>query len=101
MFVDRAGLRYGARDSGAAGEHAQAGGQHLAGASPVEGMFGDFPEAGGLHEVVSAAHDHHTAALDTHQQILNGVAHHANYAEQQFGAMDERNARALRDVRCT
>lgn len=64
-------------------------------------MFGDFPEAAGLHEVVGAAHDHHTTALDTHQRILNGVAHHANYAEQQFGAMDERNAQALRDVRCT
>lgn len=101
VYVDREKLRYGAADSGAAGAHAQAGGQHLAGASPAAGMFGDFPAAHGFGEAVSAAHEHHSAVLEHHQQILRGIAEKARYAEQQFGAMDERAAQALRDVRCT
>lgn len=101
MFVDRAGLRYGAADSGAAGEHTQAGAEQLAGASPSAGMFGDFPDADGLHETLSAAHQHHRAVLDDHRQILGGIAEKAGHAERRFGAMDDRNAQALRDVRCT
>ena len=101
MFVDRAGLRYGAADSGVAGEHAQAGGKHLAGSVPTAGMFGDFTDAHGLQQTVSAAREHHSTVLDKHQQILNGIADKARYAETEFGAMDERNAQALRDVRCT
>ncbi len=101
MFVDRAGLRYGASDSGVAGEHARAGGQHLAGSAPAAGMFGDFADADGFHQTLSAAHAHHSTVLDRHQQILGGIADKARCAETQFGAMDERNARALRDVRCT
>jgi hypothetical protein len=99
MFVDRGKLRYGAADSGAAGEHAQAGGEHLAGASPAAGMFGDFPDAHGLHETLSEAHDHHSTALDRHREILEGVAAKANYAEKRFGAMDDHNAQVLRAVR--
>lgn len=101
MFVDRAGLRYGAADSGAAGEHSRAGAEHLGATSPTAGMFGDFPDAHGLHETISQAHQHHSTALDGHCQILDGVAEKASYAETQFGAMDERNAATLRDVRCT
>lgn len=99
MFVDRGKLRYGAADSGVAGEHAQAAGEHLAGASPSAGMFGDFPDAHGLHETLSAAHDHHSTVLGKHREVLEGVAAKANYAEQRFGAMDEHNAEALRAVR--
>jgi hypothetical protein len=99
MFVDRGKLRYGAADSGAAGEHAQAGGEHLAGASPTAGMFGDFPDADGLHETLTAAHDHHSTVLDRHREILEGVAAKANYAEKRFGAMDDHNAEVLRAVR--
>jgi hypothetical protein len=99
MFVDRGKLRYGAADSGAAGEHAQAGGEHLAGASPAAGMFGDFPAAHGLHVTVSDALDHLSTALDRHREILEGVAAKANYAEKRFGAMDDHNAEVLRAVR--
>ncbi|MEO8815687.1 MAG: DUF2563 family protein [Mycobacterium sp.] len=101
VYVDRKKLRHGAADSGAAGEHADAGRQHLAGAAPAAGMFGDFPDAHGFGETVGAAHEHHSAVLEHHQQILRGIAEKASYAEQRFGAMDERAARALRDVRCT
>jgi hypothetical protein len=99
MFVDRGTLRYGAADSGAAGEHAQAGAEHLAGASPTAGMFGDFPDADGLHQTLSAAHEHHSTVLGKHREVLEGVAEKANYAEKRFGAMDEHNAQALRAVR--
>lgn len=99
MFVDRGKLRYGAADSGAAGEHAQAGGERLAGASPAAGMFGDFPDAEGMHETLSAAHEHHSTVLDKHREVLEGIAAKANYAEKRFGAMDEHNAQVLRAVR--
>ncbi|OBH16122.1 DUF2563 family protein [Mycolicibacter sinensis] len=99
MYVDRGKLRYGAADSGAAGEHAQAGGEHLAGVSPTAGMFGDFPDARGMHETLSAAHQHHNTVLNRHREVLEGVAATANYAEKRFGAMDEHHAQVLRAVR--
>lgn len=99
MFVDRAKLRYGAADSGVAGEHAQVGGHQLAAASPMAGMFGDFPDAHGFHETLSAAHDHHNTVLEKHREVLESVAAKANYAEKRFGANDDHNAEVLRAVR--
>jgi Protein of unknown function (DUF2563) len=98
MFVDTATLHSGAAQSYRASEHAQAGANHLSGASPVAGMFGDFADADDFYAALSVAHAHHVASLQNHQESLNDVgarAHHTAYA---FTAMDERSAEELREL---
>ena len=98
MFVDTAKLHSGAAESHRASEHAQAGANHLSGAPPVAGMFGDFAAADDFHDALSAAHAHHVKALQNHQENLNDVgakAHRAGYA---FSATEDHNTKVLREV---
>jgi hypothetical protein len=98
MFVDTAQLHSGASESRRASEHAQAGVNHLSGATPVAGMFGSFAAADDFHEAVSAAHAYHVKALHNHQENLNDVgtkAHRAGYA---FTATEDQNMKVLREV---
>jgi Protein of unknown function (DUF2563) len=98
MFVDTAKLHSGAAESHRAGEHAQAGANHLLATSPIAGMFGDFDAAAEFHEAVSAAHTHHIRALQGHQENLNDVgakAHRVGYA---FSATEDHNVKVLRDL---
>jgi Protein of unknown function (DUF2563) len=98
MFVDTAKLHSGAAGSYRASEHAQAGANHLSGAQPVSGMFGDFADADDFCTALGAAHAHHVESLRNHQETLNNVgarAHHAGYA---FTAMDERGTEELREL---
>jgi hypothetical protein len=98
MFVDTAKLHAGAAGSYRASEHAQAGANHLSGAPPASGMFGDFADADDFCTALSAAHAHHVQSLQNHQETLNDVgarAHHAGYA---FTAMDERGTEELREI---
>ena len=98
MFVDTAKLHSGAAESHRASEHAQAGANHLSGAPPVAGMFGDFAAADDFHDAVSAAHAHHVKALQNHQENLNDVgakAHRVGYA---FSATEDHNTKVLREV---
>jgi hypothetical protein len=99
MRVDTDKLHSGAAQSYRASEHAQTGANHLSGAAPVSGMFGDFADADDFHAALSAAHAHHVESLQNHQESLNDVgarAHHAGYA---FTAMDDRGAEELRELR--
>ncbi|EUA42874.1 hypothetical protein I552_7615 [Mycobacterium xenopi 3993] len=73
MFVDTGSLHSGADDSHRAGGHAGDSANHLAGTSPVAGMFGDFAAAHEFHQAVSQAHTHHTNELRGHQQTLSDV----------------------------
>jgi|SRR5579875_2968272 len=101
MFVDTGLLHVGATDSHRAGEHAQAGHDHLAGAPLAAGMFGGFAAADTFHETVSAAHAHHLTTLSTHQQILSGVGRAAIDTAYDFTVTEHHSQKLLRDVRCT
>ena len=92
MFVDTAKLHSGAAESHRASEHAQAGADSLSAVPPLAGMFGDF------HDAVSAAHAHHVKALQSHQQSLDDVGARAHRTGYAFSAMDDRNARELREL---
>jgi len=99
MFVDAAKLHSGADKSYSASEHAQAGANHLAGSSPVSGMFGDFADADDFHEAIAAAHAQHVRSLQGHQQRLNDVGAKAHRTGSAFIAMDDQNASELRRLR--
>jgi hypothetical protein len=101
MFVDTAMLRSGAADSRRAGEHAGDGAGHLTGSPPAAGMFGDFDAAELFHQAISSAHTSHVKTLQRHREILTAVGRQANKAASSFTAMENHNAKALRDVRCT
>ena len=98
MFVDTKKLHSGAAESIHASEHAQAGANHLSGVAPVAGMFGDFAAADDFHDAVTAAHTYHVKALQNHQQSLNDVGAKAHRAGYSFSAMDDNNAKVLREV---
>jgi hypothetical protein len=98
MFVDTALLHSGARESYRASEHAQAGANHLLSATPVAGMFGAFDAAEEFHDAVTAAHGHHVKTLQSHQQNLDEVGTRAHHVASSFSAMDDDNAKALREV---
>lgn len=98
MRVDPAKLHSGATGSFQASEHAQAGANHLSGASPVAGIFGDFAEADDFFTALSAAHTHHVQSLQNHQETLNDVGTRAHRAGYAFTAMDERGAEELREL---
>lgn len=100
MFVDTGLLHGGASESRRAGVHADDGANHLAGTSPVSGMFGDFDDAHEFHEIVTVAHTHHAAMLRAHQEMLGNVGDKAHTAATAFTAMEERNKVALEAVRC-
>ncbi len=101
MFVNTGMLHSGAADSGRAGEHAQTGGNHLAGASLAAAMFGDFEAARAFHETVSTAHAHHVTTLQSHQEFLSGIGRKARRVANDFTAMEEHSAAELREVGCT
>lgn len=98
MFIDTAMLHSGAAESHRASEHAEAGASHLSGATPAAGMFGDFAAADDFHDAVTAAHTYHVKALQNHQQSLNDVGAKAHRAGYSFSAMDDNNAKVLREV---
>jgi uncharacterized protein DUF2563 len=98
MRVDTAMLHSGAAGSFQAGEHAQAGANHLSSALPAAGMFGDFPGADEFHEALSAAQTQHISSLQNHQQSLSDVGAWAHRAGYSFTAMDERSASELREL---
>ena len=98
MRVDTAELHAGATGSFRACEHAQAGANHLSGAPPVAGMFGDFADADDFHQALSAAHAQHLASLQNHQQSLNDVGARAHHAGYSFTAMDEHGTSELREL---
>ncbi|BBU24741.1 DUF2563 family protein [Mycobacterium xenopi] len=100
MFVDTGSLHSGADDSHRAGGHAGDSANHLAGTSPVAGMFGDFAAAHEFHQAVSQAHTHHTNELRGHQQTLSDVGDKARTAATAFTDMEERNTVKLDAVRC-
>jgi len=98
MFVDTAMLHSGAAQSHRASEHAQDGANHLSGAAPVAGMFGNFAAADDFHDAVSAAHDHHVKTLQNHQQNLNDVGAKTHHVAYSFSATEDNNTKVLRDV---
>jgi Protein of unknown function (DUF2563) len=98
MFVDTAKLHSGAAQSYRASEHAQAGANHLSGAPPTAGIFGDFADADDFYTALSAAHAHHVESLQNHQESLNDVGARAHRAGDAFTAMDERSAEELREL---
>jgi hypothetical protein len=91
-------LHSGATDSGLAGEHAQTGGDHLAGASPAAGMFGDFNAAHAFHGTVTEARTHHVEGLQRHQEFLTGIDQKARQAATNFTVMEDQNIAAMREV---
>lgn len=99
MFVDPGLLHVGAGESHRAGEHAQAGADHLAQGPLMSGMFGDFAAADAFHEAVGSAHARHVKSLRAHHEALSAVGTKARYAATEFTGMDERNAGQLRAVR--
>lgn len=101
MFVDTGMLHSGATDSHRAGEQAHTGANYLAGAPLAVGIFGDFAAAEAFHETLRAAHTHHLNALECHQEILIGIGQKASHVASAFTAMEDRNAKTLREVRCT
>ena len=98
MFVDTAQLHSGSAQSYRASEHAQDGANHLSVAAPIAGMFGSFAVANAFHDAVSSAHTHHVKSLQSHQQNLNDVGTKAHHVAYSFSAMDDNNAKALREV---
>jgi hypothetical protein len=98
MFVDTAMLHSGADQSYRASEHAQDGANHLSVAAPVAGIFGSFAAAEDFHDAVTSAHAHHVKTLQSHQQNLDEVGTKAHHVASSFSAMDDNNAKALREM---
>ena len=98
MFVDTAMLHSGATESRRAGEHAQDGANVLAQAPLAVGMFGDFAAAEAFHDAVSSAHAHHIKALQNHRETLDDVGAKTQLVAYSFTAMEDNNAKALREV---
>ncbi len=98
MRVDIAQLHSGAAQSYRASEHAQDGANHLSAAAPIAGMFGSFADAEAFHDAVSSAHAQHVETLRNHQQSLNDIGTKAHHVAYTFSAMDDNNAKVMRDV---
>ncbi len=98
MFVDTAKLHSGASESYRASEHAQDGANHLSAAAPVAGMFGSFADAEAFHDTDSSAHARHVKGLQDHRQNLHGVGTNAHHVAYSFTAMDDDNAKVMREV---
>lgn len=99
MFVDAAMLHSGASGSGRASEHANEGATHLSSSQPVAGMFGDFAAADAFHEALSVAHAYHVETLQRHREVLSDIGAKAHLVASSFSEMENRHAKALRDVR--
>ncbi|EID13518.1 hypothetical protein MXEN_10911 [Mycobacterium xenopi RIVM700367] len=100
MYVNTGLLHSGADDSHRAGQHANDGVNHLAGMSPLSGMFGDFDAAHTFCEAVTEAHAHHTARLRAHRETLTDIGGKARAVAADFTEMEKHNAATLRAVRC-
>jgi Protein of unknown function (DUF2563) len=98
MFVDTAMLHSGAGEAYRASEHAQDGANHLSAAALVAGMFGEFADAEEFYDAISDAHAHHVKALQSHQENLGKVGDRAHHVASSFSAMDNNNAKVLREV---
>ena len=98
MRVDTAMLHLGADDSNRASGHAGDGADALSGAPPMAGMFGDFEAADAFNEAFVAAHAAHVTALETHRDTLHDLGTQTHYAADTFSAMEDHNAKVLRDV---
>ena len=62
-------------------------------------MFGDFAAADDFHDDGHrSAHQPLTSVLQNHQQSLNDVGAKAHRAGYSFSAMDDNNAKVLREV---
>ena len=98
MRVDPAMLHLGADESHRASDHAGDGANALSGAPPIAGMFGEFEAADAFHEAITAAHGAHVKALETHRDTLHDLGVKTHHAAYTFTAMDDDNAKVLRDV---
>lgn len=98
MFVDTGLLRTGGNESRRAAEHAQEGAGQLARAPLAPGMFGDFAAAHEFHHAISSAHAQHVDALQSHHDTLDDVGAKTHLAANGFDAMEDHNAKVLRDV---
>ncbi|BCQ08445.1 hypothetical protein JMUB5695_01878 [Mycobacterium heckeshornense] len=101
MYVNTGLLHSGADDFHRAGRHADDGANHLAGTTPVRGMFGDFAAAYAFCVAVTDAHTHHTARLRAHQQTLTDIGGKARAVAADFTEMEKNNAATLRAVQCS
>ena len=98
MRVNPAMLHLGADDSNRASDHAGDGADALSAAAPTAGMFGDFEAADAFHEAITAAHAAHVKALESHRDTLHDLGVKTHHAAYTFTAMDDDNAKVLRDV---
>lgn len=98
MRVNPAMLHLGADDSNRASDHAGDGADALSAATPTAGMFGDFEAADAFNEAIVAAHAAHVAALQTHRDTLRDLGTRTHQAAYAFTAMEDHNAKVLRDV---
>jgi hypothetical protein len=96
--VDPAMLHSGADESHRASEHAAEGANALSGAPPLAGMFGAFEAAEAFHEAITVAHSEHVKALESHRDTLQDLGTKTHHAAYTFTAMDDHNAKVLRDV---
>ncbi|BBY04875.1 DUF2563 family protein [Mycobacterium noviomagense] len=101
MYVNTGLLHSGADDSHRAGQHADNGANHLAGTSPVSGMFGNFDAAHTFCDAVTRAHTDLTARLRAHKEALTDVDGRARTAAADFSEMEKHNAATWRAVRCS
>jgi hypothetical protein len=98
MRVDTTMLHSGADESRRASDHAGDGANALSGTPPTAGMFGDFEAADAFHEAISAAHAAHVKSLESHRDTLDDVGSKSHRVANTFTAMDDNNAKVLRDV---
>ncbi len=98
MRVDPARLRSGANESFRASDHLADGANALSETPPTAGMFGEFEAAEAFGRAITAAHAAHVEALQKHRDILRDLGTQTHYAAYSFTAMDDHNAKVLRDV---
>ncbi len=98
MRVDLTMLHSGADESRRAGDHAGDGASALAAAAPTAGMFGEFEAASAFHEAITAAQAAHVNALESCRDVLHDLGTKTHRAAYTFTAMEDDNAKVLRDV---
>jgi Protein of unknown function (DUF2563) len=96
--VNPAMLHSGADESHRASEHAADGANALSGTPPTAGMFGEFEAAEAFLEAITAAHAAHVKALESHRNTLHDLCTKTHHAAYTFTAMEDHNAKVLRDV---
>lgn len=95
MEVDTHTLRFGADRCAEAAGMARAGGNKLASAAPMSGIFGDFSEAHAFHQAVSSAHQGHVERPNGHDHALTMVSDKGHQAAAVFVATDSQSAEAI------